>query len=131
MLTMRPQQINAFSKMALRSFEDRMMAHVQEFFPEKCETLGAEKTHAAIRQGMLKARKYGILSEYGVCIFIDVMFEYGGDFDVDPALPWARQVLNDPAIWDPTYRINRLFDAAMGYEKHAAIDDEEEEAKAA
>jgi hypothetical protein len=123
--------MRVFSRAALKSFEDRMMAHVKEFFPEKCKKLGEEQTHETIRKGMLKARQYGILSEYDVCIFIDVMFEHGVDFDVDPELPWASQVLNDPSIWDPTYRINRLYDAAMGYEKHATIDYEEEGAKAA
>jgi len=131
MITMRRKQVEILSRAALKSFEDRMLTHVKEFFAEKCEKLGNEKTHETIRQGMLKARKYGILSEYDVCIFIDVMFEYGVDFDVDPELPWANQVLNDPAIWDPAYRVNRLFDAATGHEKRATIDYEEEEAKAA
>lgn len=138
MLTIRPAQMRVFSRAALKSFEDRMLAHVKELFPETCEKLGEKKTHDAIRYGTLNARKYCISSEHDVCIFIDVMFEYGADFDVDRELPWASQVLNDPAIWDPTYRINRLFDAAMehekdaaGYQKDAAIDYEEREAKAA
>lgn len=119
MLTMRSAQMTVFSQAALKSFEDRMLDHVKEFFPEKCEKLG-EKTRETIRHGMVKARKYAISSEYDVCIFVDVMFEFGDDFDVDPNLPWASEVLNDPAIWSPTYRINRLFDAAMDYRKKGA-----------
>jgi len=117
MLTIRPDQMRVFSREALKSFEDRMVAHLAEFFPAQCKERGEEKTRETIRQGILNARKYGIVSELDVCIYIDIMLEYGDDFDVDPELPWAGQVLNDPALWDPTYRVNRLFDAAMDYEK--------------
>ena len=120
MLTIRPDQMRVFSRAALKSFEDRMLEHVTEFFPEKCEKLGEKDTRETIRKGVLKARKYGVLSEYDMCIFIDVMFAYGDDFDVDPELPWAGEVLNDPAIWNPTYRVNRLFDAAMDHQKKGA-----------
>jgi hypothetical protein len=99
--------------MAWMSFEDRMVAHLAEFFPEKSKALGEADTRERIQEGAVKARRYGIVSEQDVCIYIDMMFEYGNDFDVDPELPWATQVLKDPEIKDSTYKVNRLFDAAM------------------
>lgn len=120
MLTIRPAQIRVFSMVAAKNFEDHMVAHLAEFFPQPYQKLGEAKTRAAIQQGVVKAQKYGIVSEHDVCIYIDMMFEYGNDFDVDPALPWASQVLNDPKIWNPTYKVNRLFDAAMDQRKSGA-----------
>jgi hypothetical protein len=120
MLTIRTDQMRIFSWMAWNSFEGRMVAHLGEFFPQRCKTLGEEKTRETIQQGTVNARKYGIISEHDVCIYIDMMFEYGDDFDVDPELPWASQVLNDPEIRDPTYKVNRLFDAAMDQRKSGA-----------
>ena len=90
------------------------------FSPSSARKLGEDKTRETIQQGIAKAKKYGIVSEHDVCIYIDMMFEYGDEFDVDPKLPWASQVLNDPAIKDPTYQVNRLFDAAMDHRESGA-----------
>jgi hypothetical protein len=109
--------MEVLSKAALKSFEERMMAHLANFFSRQCAKIGEEKTREAIHQGIKKAKQYGIVSEHDVCIYIDVMFEYGSDFDVDAKLPWASQILTDPEMPTPAYRINRLFDAAMANRK--------------
>ena len=120
MIAIRPQQLEVFSKAALKSFEERMMAHLGKFFPGQCAEMGEQKTRETIQEGIKKARRYGIASEHDVCIYVDVMFEYGHDFDTDPKLPWASQILTNPAIQTPTYRVNRLFDAAMASRKSGA-----------
>jgi hypothetical protein len=113
MITIRPEQMKVFSKAASKSFEDRMVAHLAKFFPQQCKKLGEEKIHETIQQGIVKARRYGIITEHDVCIYIDIMFDLGSDFDVDPELPWASRVLKDSTIKDPTYKINRLYDETM------------------
>jgi hypothetical protein len=120
MIAIRPEQMKVLSEAALKSFEDRMMAHLTGFFPRQCKEMGEKKTREAIHRGIAKAKQYGIVSEHDVCVYIDVMFEYGSDFDVDPELPWASQILADRDMPTPTYRINRLFDAAMANRKSGA-----------
>jgi hypothetical protein len=105
--------MEVFSKAALKNFEDRMLVHLTELFPRPCGRLGEKNTREVILQGIAKAREHGIVSERDVCIYIDIMVEFGNDFDCDPALPWASQILKDPNIKGPTYRINCLYDVAM------------------
>ena len=114
MLTIRKEQMDAFSHAALRIFECRMVAHLNRHFPKRCAKLGEDGVREWIRYGIERARTYGIVSERDVCKYIDVMFVYGRDFDTDRRRPWAGQILNDPVIMPPAVRTNRLFRAARG-----------------
>jgi hypothetical protein len=119
-MKMRDEHMQAFTEAAVKDFEDRMVVHLNEFFPEQCEALGEAKTREAIREGIDRAARYEIVAECDVCKYIDLMFAFGRNFDTDPKLPWAGEVLNAPAIDDPTARINVLYDAAREYLRRLA-----------
>jgi len=119
----RQKQMEAFSQAAIQSFEDRMVIHLNEFFSEQCKALGEQKTREAIRYGIQRAAIYGIVSELDVCDYIDLMFAFGRDFDKDPQLPWAGQILNDLTIKNPTIKVNYLYDTAMEYLHQATVND--------
>ncbi len=119
MLTIRKDQMAAFSEAAIRSFVDRMIVHLHKFFPQQCEALGAIKTNEAIQYGIQRAATYSIITERDVCKYIDLMFTFDRDFDTAPHLPWAREILNDQSLEDPTTKINRLCDTAMQNEAQA------------
>jgi len=104
-------QMQALSRAAEKSFEDRMFAHVSKHFQKRCSRLGEEGVREWIRHGMDRARSYDIVSERDVCKYIDVMFVYGRDYDTSPKHPWAGKVLNDPRRMSPTARANRLVAA--------------------
>jgi len=111
MLRIRQEQVSAFVEAALKSFEDRMINHLNTFFREPCEALGERKTRQAIQHGIQRAATHGLLTERNVCKYIDLIFVFGRDFDI--TLPWARQILNDQSLRDPTMKINLLCDAAI------------------
>lgn len=119
-MKMRPEQEQAFSQAAVQRFEDRMVTHLGKFFPEQCDALGEADTRAAIREGIQRAAQYDIISERDVCKFTDLMFAFGRRFDEDSKLPWARQVLADPAHPNATVKTNRLYDAALRHARQAA-----------
>jgi len=117
MLRIRKKQTKELTKASQKSFEDRMVIHSKRFFPEQCKGLGPEMTLEAVRYSILQAVKYEIVSERDVCIFTDVMFAYGENFDTDPKLPWASQILNDENLQgEPDEKVDKLHEAAM---KHA------------
>ena len=89
-----------------------MVAHLRRYFPLDCEALGEERVRAEVRYGVSRAKAYGLLKEPGVCIFIDVMFAYGYDFDLRRSLPWAAQILRSKTIVDERLRAQRLLRAA-------------------
>ncbi len=109
MLRIHPEQAAAFSAAAVRDFEARMVVHLQRFFPEDCQRLGADGVRELIRHGVAGAAGYGIVSEHDVTLYLNLTVALGRDFDRDPLLPWARAVLVDPELPEPSRRMARLY----------------------
>jgi len=104
--------MEAYREVALRDFEDRVVTHLRKFYPAECANLGEEQIRRLIRYGIVRARSYGLTSERAACIYVDVMFAFGRDFDRDPSLPWASQVLNREDLSSPMERAACLFGRA-------------------
>jgi len=107
-VTIRDEQVQAFSGAAVRTFKDRVALHVRRFFPDRCQALGEPGIHEIIGRGVDAALAYGIMAERDVCKYIDLMFVAGHDFD---RLPWAIEILKSPSVTDPAVRIELLCDA--------------------
>ena len=120
MLRIRPEQMKVLDDDMLRKFEDKMVVHLNKFFHERCAKLGKDGTREAILYAIERAASYEIVSERDVCIYIDIMFEFGRDFDKDPKLPWAGKILNDKVLTGkPAEKVNRLYDTATENIQHA------------
>lgn len=111
MLTIRREQIEVLNADMRRRFEMRMVAHVNQFFVQRCQLLGETGVREWIAAGIERAAKYGIKAEVDVCRYIDVMFVFGREFDADPRYPWATRILNARAA-NPRARINHLVRSA-------------------
>ena len=107
MLVIRDEQMAVLEHAARRGFEERTLAHLQQCFPQDVKALGEENACVVIREGVRRAQGYGISSERGLWLFIDLMFQLGGGFDTDPQLPWAAEALQGEAL-DEYARIDRL-----------------------
>jgi hypothetical protein len=118
MLVIRRAQTEALARAAFKAW---MKIHLEQFMPAHCQALGPAGTRAAIEHGIQKAACYGITAEPEVCQYIDLMFCFGRDFDEDPALPWARAILDEPVGVSPMPKIDRLFRASMDYLRDAAL----------
>jgi hypothetical protein len=112
MLTIRKEQFAVFQKVACDDFENRMVSHIKEFFPQQAEHLGEAGIRDLIRYGIQRAATYQFELEPDVCNYIDFMLVFGRDFDRDPALSWASCILNDPALPKPAVRVRELHKAA-------------------
>ncbi|MDE2397627.1 MAG: hypothetical protein KGL43_02055 [Burkholderiales bacterium] len=115
MLTIRQAQLDTLADWRARDFEDRALAHLQRWMPRHCNLLGAEPMRRVVRQGLAKARHYGLGAECTVIGYVDLMCLLGSGFDLDPLLPWAAEILNEPPRADPVERGDRLYDAAWSY----------------
>lgn len=98
MLIVRDEQLESLSSAMLRSFERRMAEHLWHYFPEECRRAGDERVRAAIRQGVARAARYGIVSELDVARYIDLSVVLGLDFDSGRRHPWAKEILNRPDL---------------------------------
>ena len=119
MLTIRKEQMAVFREPALNDYAKRMVVHLNETFPEKCEALGDAKIRETVKYGIQRSASYGITTEGDVRRYIDLMVMFGPDFDQDPELPWAGSILGNQAIINPTTKINRLYKAVKKQEKLA------------
>ena len=113
MLTIRSAQVEAFSEEAMKSFEELMLPHLKKFFPEFCEAAPEPKLKALIRYGVKRAGSYQITAKRDVSRYIDLMVSLGADFDREPRLPWAGEILRTRN--SPEARISTLLKTA---EKH-------------
>ena len=112
-MQIRKEQMKTLGDCMLQEFEDSMVAHVEKFFPGQHATMREAGVREIVRHGIERAEKYNIISERDVCKYIDVMFVYGRDFDVNPKLPWAIRILNDRRPQEPSERVNRLCREVM------------------
>lgn len=113
MLTIRPQQMDALSKAQAKAFEDRMVAHIQEFFPDHYAAMKEAGTRELIRHGVQRAATYGIVAERDVCMYIDMMLAFGPDYDKDGQVPWAGRILRDRGYASPSERMDAVREAGV------------------
>ncbi len=113
MVIIRNEQMGELGKDEAGKFEDKMVTHLKEFFPDTCEELGEPQVRESISHGVDRAESYGLVDEQDVCTYIDVMYVFGPDFDRDPECPWASRILNDKSIDDPGDRADTLHEEAL------------------
>jgi hypothetical protein len=94
-----------------------MVGHLGKFFPDEFAAIGEPAIREMIRYGIQRAATYGIVGQRDVCLYLDVMVEFGRDFDVN--VPWASAILNDDMDDDPSSKVDRLFSMSI------ALDDPE------
>jgi hypothetical protein len=115
MLIIRRDQMEIFREHMLKQFENLQLAHLNKYYAEECQALGEEGVREAIRYGIEQANRHDVLIEYDVSRYINLMFNFGRDFDTDPAFPWAAEILKDEGTLSGSAKMDRLYDEA---EKH-------------
>ncbi len=110
MLTIRQAQFAVFSKLAVRKFEDWMVAHLERFFPRQARELGELKLRETIQYGIDRAAAYDVTIKRDVCKYIDLMIVFGRDFDTDKRFRWAAEILSKKR--NPGAKMRALFEAA-------------------
>lgn len=115
MLRIRKQQQDAFSEAQVADFERRTAVHLRSFFPKDCQALDEPALHELIRHGIDRAATFGVVSERDVTLYLDVMMTLGPDFDRDPKLPWAYEILIEPELPEPGRRMRRLFRTTLAH----------------
>lgn len=124
MFKIRREHIDAFTRVAVQAYEDRIFVHLRKYFPDKFSAMTESELRAFIRHGIRRAANYRIVGQRDVCLYIDLMAEFGKDFDTDTSLPWAAAILKEEDE-DPSEKIDRVFafglawnDESYGQELH-------------
>ena len=111
MFTIRKEQMKVLSKVEATTVESRQLSHIREAYPKRIETLGEHEVREIIRNAARRAAKYGFKGKPDVLKYIEVMVLFGRDFDADPQLPWAAQILHKRK--KPAAKLSALYDEAI------------------
>jgi hypothetical protein len=114
MLTIRASQLGALRAVPRRVFEDEMVRHLARYAPRHCQVIGDASVRDGIRLGIERAAHYELTARGPVRFYIESMFMFGSDFDTDPQVPWAGEVLSTPYL-DQMAKASRLYERAMDY----------------
>jgi hypothetical protein len=98
MLTIRKAQMDALNVRLVRDFENLVVSDLAGRFPDQYSQIGEPRLRRLVRAGIHKAESYGIDSQDDVARVIEVMFEYGEDFDQQPDLAWPSKCLHDESL---------------------------------
>lgn len=115
LLRIRAGQMRVFEKAAVGNFVQTAVRHLQENAPVHCGFLGDDGTREAVEYGLRRAEKYDLTTERSLLMYLDLMFMLCRDFDRDPLLPWAVEILRDQGISSELARMNRLYQKASEY----------------
>lgn len=107
MRRMRPQAMHAFSDLRMRVFVDRLVAHVEEKYPEKVDGRDPADVRVPVERLVHKSRRWALTSEAHVTAFVDLSFEWGEDFEDDQERRELRAVLRDRRI-EPDEKLRRV-----------------------
>lgn len=120
MLIVRRAQIEPFKAHLREPFVLRAVAHVREHFPAECAALPPEGLVDVVRDGVVRAEKYGFESERDATRFLNLMFTFGRSFDRDPTLGWATRLLARVGRANPASLMNRLYVEGLRHESEGA-----------
>lgn len=112
MLVIRDAQVAALAEARVETFVRDLVRALRAEQPALCAKVDVE---AMVRAAVARTRDYDITSEAGVGCFARIELVLGPAFDLDPALPWARQILTDPDIHGEEARLGRLRLAAIAH----------------
>ena len=95
MLIIRKEQMDVFEKYATSVFNNKMISHLRNAYPEQTSAISDEDLSVLVQGGSEKAEFYGIVEDSDVQHFLGYMVLYGADFDSDRDYPEVQEILND------------------------------------
>lgn len=110
MLVIRDAQKAALLRPRVAPFLARLVAELRAELPGQCAACDVEDL---VLIGMVRAEAYGVRSEAAIGRYARLQLLFGRDFD--RTMPWAREVLADPASGRDAERMNRLTQRAITY----------------
>lgn len=119
MLSFRTQQVEALSLAAIGDFEQRAFDHVCRCFPAATRSMSDGQLRELLRHGIERAMAHGVRTERDASKYINLMFVFGRDFDRDPELPWAREILDGARVHRDLSMIELLYRDGLAHQADA------------
>jgi|SRR5579883_160360 len=89
-----------FEAESRESFIEQMVARIEEQFPETYQRLGLSGAMELINHALQKAADHSIQTRGAVQILIELMLDFGNEFQRSPDRQWALGMLRHPTLPD-------------------------------
>lgn len=108
-----PEQMRQLGSASQADFERRLLAHLQQRFPEQMRRADAGTSLQLVRHLQARAGHWGLDTESHTVAYAELALQLHPRFDEHPDHGWAQQVLADEFIIDPALRLELLLQAAQ------------------
>ena len=105
-MVIRQEQMNELQRHAERMFQDRLMAHLREMYPERLEDKDDDELREFCQKGIARAGDLGVRTEYDVARFLEYRVFLGESFDQARGPGWLMAILHGEG--SGTYKMDRL-----------------------
>jgi hypothetical protein len=113
MLIIRQEQFRALTGAFDEEFERAMVQYLRRQFPRECLDRSDDDLQSFVRRAKERAARYDIELHEDICRFANLMMVLGPEFDTDPGIGWARQILSSWRPGGPSARIQHLYQTAI------------------
>jgi hypothetical protein len=93
MLKIRKEQMAVMSDYMLWRFKDRTVKHLRKTYPKELHEIPEGELEAMIETGIERAKKYDVINEGDIKLYIECMVILSSEFDCDEKFPWAGDIL--------------------------------------
>lgn len=98
MLVIRDAQLRVFQQDAIAQFEGVMLERIRITFPSQYERLGETGAREFIRRAIGSGARYQVTTRGAVGVLIELMLQYGEQFENSPDPSWAWKVFTHGAL---------------------------------
>jgi hypothetical protein len=98
MLIIRQEQLQIFERVALESWVLELLGYVEKNYPRQFEALGRDGFHAFILRAIASGRSNYVDTRGGVAVLLELMIQFGENFEHSPDRIWAREMLAHPTL---------------------------------
>jgi hypothetical protein len=98
MFEIRKEVMQVFRDKNLGPALNRLSAHLRAQLPDLVSDFSPEELRAFCDRGAVRAKQYGITTEYNVYRFLAAILFFGENFDANPKLEWTKDFLFDPLV---------------------------------
>ncbi len=98
MLEIRPEQIKVFENVALESWVNRMTGSIARNYPRQFAAMGRSGARGLVLRAIEKGRVNHVETQGGVAVLIELMIQFGENFERSPDKSWADEILAHPTL---------------------------------
>lgn len=113
MLIIRPEQIRVFENHARSSFVLEMCAHLRLHFASGFQGMDEQELIDFVDSVLKGAGEFGLTSRRDCARFLNLAAVFGQAFPRLPEFQWARRILIDAGVSEPSARLHLLVDECL------------------